>query len=158
MTTEGWKEAAPLQRKLRFSVQVNIYLKPCICLKYENVNIENDSATGKTFLNFWNLAFRNEKLTEIELTSPLQNIPPPHPTPPIIGQPTHKSKNILTSFKNTKFQNSNSPLLTLVRVHTMYIAFHWIKILSKNNFKFQLFCISIFGILRLSSSVAMFIF
>ena len=81
MTTEGWKEAAPLQRKLRFSVQVNIYLKPCICLKYENVNIENDSATGKTFLKFWNLAFQNEKLTEIELTSPLQNIPPPpHPT------------------------------------------------------------------------------
>ena len=80
---------------------------------------------------------------------PLQNIP--HPLPPIVGQSLHKSKNILTSLKNTKFQNPNSPLLTIVGVHTMYIAFHWIKILSKHNFEFQLFHISIFGILRLSS-------
>ena len=149
MPAERWKETAPWKRKLRFSVKVNIYLKPCICLKSENVNIENDSATSKIFLDFWNLNFKMWKWTENELTSPSKIYPPP-PTP-IVGQPLHKSKNIFTSLKNTEFKNSNSPLLTIVGVHTMYIAFHWIKILSKNNFEFQLFHISIFGILRLSS-------
>ena len=112
---------------------------------------------AKLFWIFEILHFETKNWQKLNWPPPYK-IYSPHPTPPIIGQPTHKSKNILTSFKNTKFQNSNSPLLTLVRVHTMYIAFHWIKILSKNNFKFQLFCISIFGILRLSSFVVMFIF
>ena len=44
---EGWKETTPWKRK--FSVKVNIYLKPCICLKSENVDIENEGATGKNF-------------------------------------------------------------------------------------------------------------
>ena len=32
--TEGWKETAPW-KKIRFTVKVNIFLKPCICLKSE---------------------------------------------------------------------------------------------------------------------------
>ena len=64
MHTEGWKETAPWKRKFRFSVKVNIYLKLCICLKSENVNIENEDATGKKILNFLNLAFQNEKMDE----------------------------------------------------------------------------------------------
>ena len=44
---EGWKETAPSERKFRFSVKVNIYLKPCICLKSENVNIENEGAASR---------------------------------------------------------------------------------------------------------------
>ena len=39
--------ATPWKRKFRFSVKVNIYLKPCICLKSENVNIENEGGSGK---------------------------------------------------------------------------------------------------------------
>ena len=35
------------KKKFRFSVKVNIYLKPCICLKSENVNIENEGGSGK---------------------------------------------------------------------------------------------------------------
>ena len=33
----------------RFSVKFNIYLKSCIHLKSENVNIENEGASGKNF-------------------------------------------------------------------------------------------------------------
>ena len=39
-----------------------MYLKPCICLKSENVNIENEGAAGNFFFNFWNFTFQNEKV------------------------------------------------------------------------------------------------
>ena len=39
--TEKWKETATWKRKFRFCVKVSIYLKPCICLKSENVNTGN---------------------------------------------------------------------------------------------------------------------
>ena len=55
----GGKETCPSTRKLRFSIKVNIYLKPCIHLKSENVNIENEAIAGK--LGKW---------AETELTSP----------------------------------------------------------------------------------------
>ena len=35
---EAWKETAPSIRKFRFSVKVNIYLKPCMYLKSEHMN------------------------------------------------------------------------------------------------------------------------
>ena len=50
--TEGWKETAPWKRKFRFSVKANMYMKPCICLKSKNVNIENEGANGKNFFEF----------------------------------------------------------------------------------------------------------
>ena len=33
-------------------VRVNINLKPCICLKSENANIENESTTGRNIFEF----------------------------------------------------------------------------------------------------------
>ena len=61
VVTEGRKETAPWTRKFRLSVKVNIYLKPGIYLKSENVNIENEHAAGNV-LNFWILAFQNGKM------------------------------------------------------------------------------------------------
>ena len=52
--TEGWKETCFLKKKIRFSVKVKIYLKSCICLKSENVNIENEGAAGKKIWIFEN--------------------------------------------------------------------------------------------------------
>ena len=62
VSTERWKETAPWKRKFR-----------CICLKSENINIENEGATSKNFWNFWNLAFQNEKI-DGEWTVHMQNI------------------------------------------------------------------------------------
>ena len=42
-----WKETALWTRKLRFSIKVNIYLKPCIHIKPENVQLENEDVAGK---------------------------------------------------------------------------------------------------------------
>ena len=69
--TEEWNETASWKRKTRFKAKVNIYLKPCICLKSDN-----EGAAGKNFLNFWNLAFQNEKIDGKWTDLPMQNIPP----------------------------------------------------------------------------------
>ena len=106
MPTKGWKETAPWKRKFRFSVKVNIYLKPCICLISENVNIENEGAAGKIFLNFWNLALQNEKMdrewTDLSLRDKTNPLIGQHPLPPNL-----ESKIFWTS---PKTQNSDSPL------------------------------------------------
>ena len=54
------------KRKLRFSVKVNIYLKPCICLKFENVSIENEDVAAKKieFLKSW---MQNELISPYEI-------------------------------------------------------------------------------------------
>ena len=59
----GWKETAPCKRKIRFSVKVNIYLKPCIYWKWRR--------SKKKKLNFWNLAFQIEKMDPTPLPDPL---------------------------------------------------------------------------------------
>ena len=69
--TEEWNENASWKRKTRFKAKVNIYLKPCICLKSDN-----EGAADKNFLNFWNLAFQNEKIDGKWTDLPIQNIPP----------------------------------------------------------------------------------
>ena len=97
VSTKGYKETAPWKRKFRFSVKLSICLKPCVCLKSEIVNIENEDATGKKVLNFSYLAFQNEKMDWEWTDLPLWNIPPS----PFIRQPPC-NKNILT--KNPKFQ------------------------------------------------------
>ena len=48
--------------KILDSVLRSIYLKPCICLKSENVNIENEGVLGRNFLNLGNLAFQNDRM------------------------------------------------------------------------------------------------
>ena len=45
----GEKKIATWAGKFRFSVKVSIYSKPCVHLKSENVNIENEGAAGKKF-------------------------------------------------------------------------------------------------------------
>ena len=52
----GEKKLLLEQENLEISVKVNIYLKTCMYLKFENVNIENEGAAGK------NLAFQNGKM------------------------------------------------------------------------------------------------
>ena len=47
------------------------YLKSCICLKSENVDIENEGVADNFFVNFWNLAFQNKKMDR-KLTSPYE--------------------------------------------------------------------------------------
>ena len=77
VSTERWKETVPWKRKFRFGVKSNIYLKPCICLKSENMNIENEGAIW----NFWNLAFQNEKIDGEWTDLHIRNITfPPHRT------------------------------------------------------------------------------
>ena len=61
--SERWKETAPWKRKFRFSVKVNIYLKPCMHPKSKNVNIENKGAAGKNFWTFEILHFKMGKWT-----------------------------------------------------------------------------------------------
>ena len=46
---KGEKKLLLKQKKLRFSVKVNMYLRSYIYLKSGNVNIENEGAAGKTF-------------------------------------------------------------------------------------------------------------
>ena len=99
VSTERWKETAPWKRKFRFSVKANIYLKPCICLKSENMNTENEGTTSEYFWNFWNLAFQNEKMDGEWTDLNIRNITSPH-----IGYPPPEIENILTSTKNPKFQ------------------------------------------------------
>ena len=48
----------------------NVYLKPCIHLKSENVNIEIKGAACENFCIFQILHFKIGKWTQIELTSP----------------------------------------------------------------------------------------
>ena len=62
---------------------------PCICLKSENVNIDNEGTASKKDLNFWNLSFQIEKTNGEWTDTPLKHIPPSHrrtllhpPTPP----------------------------------------------------------------------------
>ena len=105
------KETTPWKRTFRFSVKVYIYLKPFICLKYENVNIENKATTGKTFLNFWNLAFQNEKMDREWTDLPFEF------NPHFIGS-SPEIKYILISPKNPNFKDSN-PSTTLAGVCTM---------------------------------------
>ena len=102
MPTEGWKETARWKRKFRVSVKFNVYWKPCICLKFENADIEKEGVADKTFLSFWNLSFQNVKM-EVDWTYPqLRNKAPlSEENPPEI-------KNVLTFPKKPKFQNSNS--------------------------------------------------
>ena len=50
----GEKKLAFWKKKIRFSVKVKICWKSCICLKSENVNIENEGAAGKKFWIFEN--------------------------------------------------------------------------------------------------------
>ena len=82
-----------------------MYLKSCICLKSENVNIENEGAVGKNVLPFWNLSFQNEKMDGEWTDLPPQNITPPPRT-------THSLKSKIFDLPPKK-QNSNSPLLNL---------------------------------------------
>ena len=42
------KKKLLLEQENLDNVKVNIYLKPYICLKSENVNIENEGAAGKS--------------------------------------------------------------------------------------------------------------
>ena len=82
--SERWKETGPWKRKFRFSVKVNIYLKPCMHPKSKNVNIENKGGASKHFWNF-EIPFQNGKM-DVEWTDlPQRNIPPPHRTtlPPL---------------------------------------------------------------------------
>ena len=75
-------------------------------LKSDNVNIENEGATGKIL---WVFRKMDGEWTDL----PQINIPP---SPSEI-------KNILTSPKNQKIQNSNTPPY-LNRGHTMGIPVH----------------------------------
>ena len=102
----GFECPLSIENKLLLEKE-NFYLKPCICLKSKNVNIQSEDAAGKNFLNLSILHFQMRKWTENELTSPYKIQPPSsQDKPPAI-------KNILISPKNPKFKNSNSPL-TLV--------------------------------------------
>ena len=107
LPTEGWKETAPWKRKFRFSVKVNIYLRPCICLKSENKNIENEGAANKIFWIFEILHFKMRKWMQNELTSPDEIYLP------LIGQPPPWNQKYFDL--RWKTQNSNSlSILTLV--------------------------------------------
>ena len=109
--TEEWNETASWKRKTRFKAKVNIYLKPCICLKSVN-----KGAAGKFFLNFWNLAFQNEKIDREWTDLPIQNIPPCHRTTPPL-----KSKILWPPLKT---QNSNfSPYLNIFPI--CVLRRHW---------------------------------
>ena len=54
------------EHKILDSVLKSIYLKPCICLKSENVNIENEA---KIFWIWESLYSKMREWTENELTS-----------------------------------------------------------------------------------------
>ena len=51
-------------------MKVIIYLKLCIHLKFENVNIENEGTSGKNFQIFEIFHFKTGKWMENELTFP----------------------------------------------------------------------------------------
>ena len=110
--TQGWKETAPLTRKFWFKVKLSIYLKPCMYLKSENVNIENVGTTGENFWYFQILHSKMGKWTYNELTSP-KEILPHSPTPP----PPTDIKNILKPPENPKFQ---LPLTLAGEAHCTY--------------------------------------
>ena len=55
----GEKKLLLEQENLNSVLKSIIYLKPCMYLKPENVNIENE---GRKNLNFLNLAFQNGKM------------------------------------------------------------------------------------------------
>ena len=79
--TEGWKGTAPWAKKFRFSIKVNVYLKPCIHLKSENEYWKWGCRRQNFFIYlfiyfFWNLAFQNGKMDEEWTDFPLRNIPP----------------------------------------------------------------------------------
>ena len=95
VVTEGRKETAPWTRKFSFSVKVNIYLNPCIYLKSENVNIENERAAGKMFWIFEFLHFKMGKWTKNELNTSHRKTSP-------------DIKNILTSPK-TQYSKIPTP-------------------------------------------------
>ena len=82
MSTEELKETRTRTIKFRFSVKVNIYLEPCIHIKSENVNIENEGAAGDKFWIFEILCFKMGKWMKNKPTS-LHEIYPP----PLMGQP-----------------------------------------------------------------------
>ena len=73
-----------------------MYLKPCMYLKSENVNTENEGAVGKNVLHFWNLSFQNEKMDGEWTDLPLQNITP------LLGQPISWNQKYLTSRQKNK--------------------------------------------------------
>ena len=125
MTTEVWNETAPWTKKFRFTVKVNIYLQPCMYLKFENVNIENEGATDKNFLKFWNVAFqKGENRCRMNWPTDLLQ----HNITPFIGHPP-------SHLKYPKFQNSISTL-TLAEVHTMsaFIKTLQIKLLLLSSY------------------------
>ena len=83
MTTEVWNETAPWTRKFRFNVKVIIYLQPCMYLKFENVNIENEGATDENFLNLKCCISKWENRCRMNWPTDL----PQHNITPFIGQP-----------------------------------------------------------------------
>ena len=101
---EEWKETAPLKIKFRFSVKVNIYLKPCICLESENVSIKNEDATGKIF---WIFEILHLKIIKLENGWGMNWPPPTKYNSPLIGQPppwNQKYFDLSQKPKITKFQ------------------------------------------------------
>ena len=111
--TDGWKETSPWTRKprkFRFSVIVNIYLKPCIHLKSENVKmwILKMKALQAKIFKFLKSCISKWKNGGEWTDLPLRNIPHPHKTtpspPPKKNKQTNKQTNILNSPKNSKFQ------------------------------------------------------
>ena len=87
MPTKGWNETAPWIRKFRSNVKANIYLKPCIHLKSEKVNIEKRALHAKSFEFFKSCISRWDNGQRM-------NWPPPKKDTPLIVQPPWNQKYI----------------------------------------------------------------
>ena len=107
---EEWKETAPLKIKFRFSVKVNIYLKPCICLESENVSIKNEDATGKIF---WIFEILHLKIRKLENGWGMNWPPPTKYNSSLIGQPPPPKSKIFWPLPKT--QNYKIPTPTNLR-------------------------------------------
>ena len=103
--TEGWTETSPWKRKFRFSVKTISTWSLASVLNPKMWILNMRVPQAKIFLNFWNLSFQNEKMDGKWTGLPPRN------NPPLIGKtplPQYEIKNILTSLKNSKFQNFNT--------------------------------------------------
>ena len=112
-------------KKILIHCKVNIFLKSYIYLKSENVNIENEGAAGRKFLNFWNLAFQNEKMNREWTDLPLKN------ASPLIGQPPWNQKYFHLPPKS-KIPKLKLPLTLVggahyVTINTMLGVKAWVK-------------------------------
>ena len=96
MSIEWWKETAPWARKFKFSVKVNIHLKPCI-LNLKMWILKRRAPQTKKYLDFWNLVFQNEKTDEGWINHTVKNIPPAPRTTPLKSKIFWPPQRILNS-------------------------------------------------------------